>query len=91
MKNIALLISLLFFVGCDDPTGGGKLTITKHENGKTASRGYMLNDHIKVGDCLGRNRRDGEIGNLLVGVHPVVCFSVVETFSYANCFRFFKY
>jgi hypothetical protein len=52
MKNIALLISLLFLVGCDDPTGGGKLTITKHENGKTASRGYMLNDHIKVGDWI---------------------------------------
>ena len=44
------LLSVL--AGCNDPTGGGKLTITKHENGKTASRGYMLTDHIKVGDWV---------------------------------------
>lgn len=36
-------------VGCSDPTGGGKSTIMKHENGKTASRGLILNDHITVG------------------------------------------
>ncbi len=49
----ALGLSLLcVLVGCSDPTGGGMPTISKHDNGKTASRGYMLNDHIKVGDWV---------------------------------------
>ena len=59
--GIALLSAL---VGCSDSTGGGKLTITKHDNGKTASRGYMLNDHIKVGDWVyffedGKREKEG--------------------------------
>lgn len=39
-------------VACSEPHDSaidGKLTITTHENGKTASRGYMRNAVIKVG------------------------------------------
>jgi antitoxin component YwqK of YwqJK toxin-antitoxin module len=49
MKKALGLGLLCVLVGCSDPTGGGKLTITKHDNGKTASRGFLLNDDIKVG------------------------------------------
>ena len=38
MKKVLLLALLCVLVGCSDPlnmTGGGKLTITKHENGNT--------------------------------------------------------
>jgi antitoxin component YwqK of YwqJK toxin-antitoxin module len=52
MKKALVIGLLCVLVGCSDPTGGGELTITKHGNGKTASRGYMLNDHIKVGDWV---------------------------------------
>ena len=52
MKKALGLALLCVLVGCSDPTGGGKLTITKHENGQTASRGYLLNDNIKVGDWV---------------------------------------
>jgi len=57
MKKALLALSLLALVGCDDPTGGGKLAITKHENGKTASRGYVItnavsDEPIKVGDWV---------------------------------------
>jgi antitoxin component YwqK of YwqJK toxin-antitoxin module len=55
MKKALGLGLLYVLVGCSephDPPGGGELSITKHENGKTASRGYMLNDHIKVGDWV---------------------------------------
>lgn len=49
MLGIAL-ISL--FVACSDPIGGGSLTITRHDNGAPASRGYLLNGHSKVGDWV---------------------------------------
>ena len=42
MKKILVALSLLALVGCDDASGGGKLAITKHENGKIASRGYII-------------------------------------------------
>lgn len=52
--KMALAIPLLFvLVGCSDRTGGGTLTTWKRGNGKTASRGYVLNDSItKVGDWV---------------------------------------
>ena len=55
MKKALGLSLLCLLVGCSDPTGGGKLAITKHENGKTASRGYVItnavsDEPIKVGD-----------------------------------------
>lgn len=55
MKTVLGIALLSVLVACSephDPTGGGKLAIAKHENGRTASRGYMLNDHIKVGDWV---------------------------------------
>ena len=57
MLVVALSASLSLLVGCSDPTGGGELTITKHKNGRTASRGYVIEDavddkHIKVGDWV---------------------------------------
>jgi antitoxin component YwqK of YwqJK toxin-antitoxin module len=57
MEKALLVLSLLVLVGCDDPTGGGKLAITKHENGKTSSRGYVIpntvsDEPIKVGDWV---------------------------------------
>ena len=44
-------------VGCSITRGGGELTITKHENGKTAKRGFVITDavseaHMKVGDWV---------------------------------------
>lgn len=42
MNKAPLVLRLLAPVGCDDPTGGGKQAIIKHENGKTASRGYFI-------------------------------------------------
>jgi antitoxin component YwqK of YwqJK toxin-antitoxin module len=51
--NKALGIALLSaLVACREPHDSavdGKLIITIHENGKTASRGYMRNEVIKVG------------------------------------------
>ena len=60
MKKALGLGLLCVLVGCSDPhdpTGGGKLTITKYDNGKTALRGYVITDavseaHIKVGDWV---------------------------------------
>jgi hypothetical protein len=45
MKKALGIALLCVLVGCSephDPTGGGKLAITKHANGTTASRGYIL-------------------------------------------------
>jgi antitoxin component YwqK of YwqJK toxin-antitoxin module len=60
MKKVLGLGLLCVLVGCSephDPTGGGELAITKHEDGKTASRGYVItnavsDEPIKVGDWV---------------------------------------
>jgi len=60
MKTALGLGLLCVLVGCSvphDPTGGGELAITKHENGTTASRGYVMtnlesDEPIKVGDWV---------------------------------------
>ena len=60
MKKMLGLGLLCALVGCSDPhdpNGGGKLAITKHENGATASRGYVItnavsDEPIKVGDWV---------------------------------------
>ena len=76
MKKALGLGLLCVLVGCSephDPTGGGKLAITKHENGKTASRGYVItnavsDEPIKVGDWVyhyenGQKRSEGTCKN----------------------------
>lgn len=52
MKKVLGIALLSVLVGCIASAGGGKLTIAKHENGKTASTGYLLNDNLKVGDWV---------------------------------------
>jgi antitoxin component YwqK of YwqJK toxin-antitoxin module len=64
MKKVLVLFLLCVLVGCSDLTGGGKLTITKYEDGKTATRGYLLGDQIKVGswvyfDDSGKREKQG--------------------------------
>ena len=54
MKHSHFIKSLIALVGCDNPTGGGRLVVTKHENGKTASRGYVApvaqdGEPVKIG------------------------------------------
>ena len=52
MKAIFTLGLLCVLVGCSDATGGGKFTIANHENGKTASRGFLLDNEVKVGNWI---------------------------------------
>ena len=52
MKKMLVLGLLCMLVGCSDSTGGGKFTIANHENGKTASRGFLLNNEVKVGEWI---------------------------------------
>ena len=57
MKTALLLSLASLLVACSDPTGGGALTTTAHENGETASKGLVITDaesgtSAKTGDWV---------------------------------------
>lgn len=57
MKKVLGLCLLCIVIGCSVPAGGGEVAIAIHEDGKIASRGYVItnavsDEPIKVGDWI---------------------------------------